>query len=270
MPKPRRPISISDITVSVLATPKYSAVASSFIDAIGKSEAPKSGSQEEAAKRVKRKLHQTVGAYLNGKIATDRWLADLVSASTSQARAETVQRILRQHASSRERSESLSPFYEAIFAGLGEVKTVVDLACGLNPLARPFMPLPPDCAYGVYDVHGALVDFVLRALDLLGYPAFGSTWDLLNGPPEVEADVVLLLKTLPCLTQVDQAVGVRLLLAIKAPTIVVSYPVRSLGGGKRGMRGFYRNQFLSLARALPRRIEELPIAEELVFRLRDP
>ena len=50
-----------------------------------------------------------------------------------------------------------------------------------------------------------------------------------SGPPEASADMVLLLKAIPCLEQEEPGAGKRLLRSLDAPVVVVSFPARSLG-----------------------------------------
>lgn len=259
------------VAADVSGARKYAGIAPALVARIARAESPKAKSHGEAVKRTKRKLHQAVGAYLDTELPFDAWLAELAAAPAPAGRDETLRRILQAHASTRERSAGLEAFYAAIFAGLGEVATVVDLACGLGPMARPFMPLAPACRYGVFDAHQGIVDFDLRALALMGCPAFGAAVDLASGaadlaPDLAPADVVLLLKTLPLLAQLDPEAPHRLIASIRAPVLIVSYPIHSLGGGRRGMADFYRRSFHALAERLPRAWEELDVQGELVFR----
>ena len=50
--------------------------------------------------------------------------------------------ILARHDSTRERIPYLSEFYEAILEIAQTPRIILDLACGLNPFALPFMGLP--------------------------------------------------------------------------------------------------------------------------------
>lgn len=263
----RQSVDPAAVAADVSTARKYAGVAPALVRRIAEAEAPKVKSHAEAVKRAKRKLHQAVGAYLDIEMPFDAWLAELQAAAATPARRdEALRRILRAHASTRERLADIEAFYAAVFAGLGEVGAVVDLACGLGPIARPFMPLPAGCRYGVFDAHQRLVDFDIQALALMGYPAFGAAVDLASDPPDVAADVVLVLKALPCLAQLDPEAPHRLLASISAPVVVVSYPIHSLGGGRRKMADFYRQSFHTLARRLPREWEELDAPAELVFR----
>jgi 16S rRNA (guanine(1405)-N(7))-methyltransferase len=56
-------------------------------------------------------------------------------------------------------------------------------------------------------------------------------------------DVVLLLKTLPCLEQQEKGASLRLLQSLRTRFVVVSFPRGSLGGRDKGMHENY-SQFI--------------------------
>jgi 16S rRNA (guanine(1405)-N(7))-methyltransferase len=259
---------IVSIVDAVAQSPKYKGVARQLITSIARSEIPKERSRSAAEKRVKTRLHQMVGAYMEGRPRYDSWLDEIRSTVGSEALAPAVAKIQRHHASSRERLSSGPEFYQRIFAGLPPPKTVLDLACGLAPLARPLMAIPPEAKLIISDVLADLVAFNVEAVKLMGFSIEGSIWNLLDGPPTARADVALLLKTVPCLMQVDAAITYPLISAINAPTIIASFPTKSLGGREKGMASFYEQRFRSVISGLPHKVETLAIGNELVFRLR--
>lgn len=226
-------------------------------------------SDREVLKRAKRSLHQVGGAYLAPTMRYDRWLADLAEAEPGPARLDRLRSVLGQHNSTAERLDRLGDYYAALFDGIEAPDTILDLACGFNPLGRARMPVTPMRYLGC-DVYLDLLAFVTAAGDLLGHPVETFAHDLVDGPPPRPADVVLLLKTLPCLDQLDRDVSRRLLTDLFAPTVLVTFPVRSLGGRPKGMRGFYRDRFAELVDGLDYTVAELDLPVELGFRLRRP
>jgi 16S rRNA (guanine(1405)-N(7))-methyltransferase len=169
------------------------------------------------------------------------------------------------HASARERLPFLAPFYQRIFAQLGPVRRVLDLGCGLNPLAIPWMPLAADAVYHAYDVHGDLVQFLAAALPLLGVAGTARLSDLAQDVIDQPADLALLLKLLPTLEQLDRTAGDRLLTRLNAQHMVVSFPIRSLGGREKGMRTTYETRFRHMIADRPWQVERLEFPTELVF-----
>lgn len=250
----------------VLSARKYAAIDPSLVSTVSCIESPKAPRIAEAVKRVKRKLHQMVGAYLDTRMPFDAWTARLRETSGG-ARLAVCREILNGHVSTRERLPELTGFFAAAFEGMPTPSSVADLACGLNPIARPFMPLPPGTLYRAFDVHLGLIAFVRAALSAMGFPAETGPWNLLSDRPPPSADVVLLLKTLPCLEQSGQAVSRRLLERIDASRVIVSFPTASLGGTRRGMERFYRERFLNVVPTHRFEIDSRTFRGELMFRL---
>ena len=222
---------------------------------------------KDAAKAAKRKLHQAFGAYLDpGAVAcAERLTAGLGRAPSPGALAAAARDILRHHASSAERLDDLEGFYAALWRATGRPSHVVDLACGFSPFALPFMGLDPDCRYDGIEIDTRLAAAADRFRALSGRPGDVRADDLLVHPPAGHADVALVLKTLPCLERQEPGASDRLLAGIDANAIVVSYPLRSLGGRDKGMAESYRKAFRRLAAGLGRRVDEPQIAGELVF-----
>ena len=262
----RKPVAAEAVAQLVQGSRKYADVDAGLVATLSRREGAKAVNEKQAVKRVKRKLHQMVGAYLDAEVPFADWLQRLRNADAG-ARGQLCLELMLQHASTRERVGELQPIYDFIFADVAP-QTVLDLACGLNPLGCTFMPLPPQSAYVAADVHHGLIAFLNEALPLLGVRGRAFAHDLLAGPPAVSADVVLLLKTLPCLEQADREAGRSLLAALQAPLIVVSFPTTSLGGARRGMERFYQQRFAAVLAREHFECETRLFASELVCKLR--
>jgi 16S rRNA (guanine(1405)-N(7))-methyltransferase len=168
------------------------------------------------------------------------------------------------HTSTREREALLDAgFYTRIFEGLPPVRSVLDIACGLNPLCVPWMPLAPAAIYHALDVYADMASFLDRALDLLGIAHSTRVQDVLSGQPLPEVDLVFALKTIPCLEQVDKDAGSRLLATLRAGSVVISYPTRSVGGKNVGMAESYAERFATLTGGRPAR--RIDFDNEMVF-----
>jgi 16S rRNA (guanine(1405)-N(7))-methyltransferase len=268
---------LTELVDTVRTSPKYRAVAPELIRLIGQQELAKRPNLKAAVKATKNKLHQITGAYWQGNANYAEWLDLLQRAaaedeSPDQKLLHTACRtLLAHHASTHERLPILREFYGTLFAGLPPIRSVLDLACGLNPLTIPWMGLAPETRYYACDVNGEQMAFLQGALPRLGVTGEAFVCDLLQTAPAQSVDVALLFKTIPCLEQVDKQIGVRLLNAIHAETIFVSFPAKSLGGRHKGMADTYSNHFADLLDQVgqPRwQVDIFPFATELVFRLR--
>ncbi len=264
---------LAQLTEGVLAGAKYRHVAPELVQLIGAQELAKRNNLKAAIKATKNKLHQITGAYWQGKPAYDEWLALLQAAADSpdgKLLQSTCRTLMAHHASTRERLPLLPVFYATLFAGLPPIRSVLDLACGLNPLTLPWMDLAAEARYYACDVNQEQIDFLQQTLPLLGVTGEAFLCDLLQTVPQQPVDVALLFKTIPCLEQVDRAIGPRLLTALNAKTIFVSFPAQSLGGHNKGMIDSYSAHFATLLDAVGETqwsVEQFSFTTETVFRL---
>jgi 16S rRNA (guanine(1405)-N(7))-methyltransferase len=254
------------VAEKVMQGRKYAAILPDLVTAASILETPKTKKESEAVKRVKTILHQMVGAYLDTEMPFADWLVRLKQVEQAE-RGAVCWEILQHHASTRERLLEIDEFFAAVFAGIPAPSSVVDLACGLNPLARPFMPLPAQTLYTACDVHCPIVAFVEAALKLMSFPVHASPCNLGSDAAIPSADVVLLLKAIPCLERINKDIGRQLLSKIDAPLVVVTYPTTALGGSRRGMTRFYEDRFRRIVPLGRYEVETRHFERELMFRL---
>ncbi len=259
---------LESIIEAVLRSANYKYVSPDLVRAVALQEIGKRRTLKEAVKGTKNKLHQIGGAYLDGREDYTAWLTLLrntMQGGDQSQLQEACRRVMSNHASTRERLPVLDSFYTTLFAQLGPIHSVLDLACGLNPLALPWMPLVEGGYYYAYDIYQHMTNFLDQWLHLIGVNGHASTCDLVQTCPTQQVDVALVLKTIPCLEQIDKGAGYRLLRAIQAKHMLVSFPIQSLGGKNKGMADFYENHFLHLIAAEPWSIRKVVFPTELVF-----
>lgn len=264
---------LSALVEAVQASAKYRGVCNDLIARIGAQELGKRRSLKEAIKATKNKLHQVGGAFLDTETSYDGWLKQLRLAwqtGDQQRLRETCRAIMSYHASTRERLPLLDRFYAEIFALLPPVHSILDIACGLHPLAIPWMPLAEDAAYYACDMYTDMTDFLQAWLTMLSVQGQAWSCNALQACPTQRANVAFLLKALPCLEQIDPAAGQHLLRSIQADHLVVSFPARSLGGRQKGMVEHYETGFSALLEEIQRWqiIGRLAFVSELVFVLK--
>jgi 16S rRNA (guanine(1405)-N(7))-methyltransferase len=260
---------VDALAEQVLAARKYAALDPTLVRGVLAAELAKGRRGKVAVKAAKTKLHQIAAVYQTSSLDYAGWRERLESAA---ARPEELQvfclEAMQAHTSTRERLPILAEFYATIFTDLPPAPLVIDLACGLNPLALAWMPLPPGYRYWACDIDREQIDFLNDFFARTGAPAAAHLYDLIHGDSAAvpTADIVLLLKTIPCLEQIDSSIGARLLAALDCRTAFVSFPTRSLGGKSRGMASHYSEHFAQIAPPgyTVRRYE---FANELVFRL---
>ncbi len=264
---------LDSLVEAVLASPKYRQVSADLVRAIAGQEVAKRGNAKETVKAIKNRLHQVGAVYQSGKETYVKWLAELNAALQSGNREmllATSQRVMS-HASTRERLPILDRFYSTIFASLPPISSVIDVACGLNPLALPWMPLAPGATYAACDIYTDMIDFLngffalLQKYDEAAIAGSAQVRNILTSCPVEHADVAFVLKTIPCLEQVDKAAGHRLLRALNADSLVVSFPVHSLGGRNKGMLTNYERHFRELVAGESWELQRIEFPAELVF-----
>lgn len=214
----------------VSATSKYRDLDATFLRRVTGEAAHRFRDRNQALKYAKRKLHQAFGAFLSGDPA--RAVAGVAEAVRSGRRdLKTAARAaMRAHASSAERIEWLEPLYERIAAWCGTPRSVVDLACGLNPLAIPWMALAPDATYWCCEVDSDLVAALNGLDEVMPAQITGATRDLVAAPPAVRADLALLFKTVTTLEQQRAGATRRVLAALDCRHVILTLPRRSLSG----------------------------------------
>lgn len=263
-----------EVAHAVRASAKYAAIDPALIVTIAAQELAKGARVKDAVKQVKNRLHQSVAAYWDRRADFTAWRAALEAAPDDAAQRTVLQTILRTHHSTRERMPMLAEFYRTLFGGLGPLRGVLDLGCGLNPLTLPWMGLPAETAYFACDVDRGQMDFLAWWLAHTGRRGQAFVWNLLDGPPHAgspmraeQIDVALLLKVVPCLAQLDRQIGARLLDAVPAPVLIVSFPAQSLGGRRKGMIDHYSAEMNTLLAGRAWKVERFDFPSELVFRL---
>lgn len=253
---------------AVLQSPKYKNVCPDIIRNIGIRELAARRSWKEALKATKNKLHQVGGAYFDTNMRYAQWLDELKEAAQMGDDAllrQICMEIMKHHSSTRERLAILDQFYTSTLSKLPPVQSVLDIACGLNPLAIPWMGLGKDIQYYAYDIYTDLAVFLSEYIAVIGVQGQAYACDIAYSPPERKADLAFVLKSLPCLEQLDKAASLRLLEAIQADYLLISFPVRSLGGREKGMVENYEERFWQLMSGKPWSVQRFEFATELAF-----
>jgi 16S rRNA (guanine(1405)-N(7))-methyltransferase len=259
---------LDQIVSAVIASKKYGTVCVDTVRRIAEHELARSkGNLRAATKATKRRLHQVYGAFEQGLDYDDayRHLEAAYRAGSDAEIKTTCRRILGLHSSTRERLTIVDGFYQVIFGLTGRPGSILDLGCGLNPLAVPWMGLSPGTRYFALDIDVDRVLFLNRYLVLAGLEPLARCQDILTHAPGEEADLALLLKMSPSLERQEPGATLHLLDRLRTSFVAVSFAVKSLTGREKGMSDHYRRQFLELAGTRTWTVEKLAFETELVF-----
>ncbi|HEY6609039.1 MAG TPA: hypothetical protein VI277_07585 [Candidatus Limnocylindria bacterium] len=255
----------AEIVERVRRSSRYRDVDPALVGRLAAEELPRARNADDAVKRVKRRLHQVVGAFRGSTSLADleaTWHGDLAEPSFRAA----CEGVLRAHASTRERLPHLDRFYTGVWEHTGVPGRLLDLGCGLNPVALPWMGIA-DAIYLAEEADARLLGAVSEFLALVGQPHIVRAGDLVAAVPEEAADIALLLKLVTTLDRQDPDVAGRLLRGLRVRHAVVSFATRSLGGRADARERAYRQRLERLVDESGRvsSVVEASIPNELVF-----
>jgi 16S rRNA (guanine(1405)-N(7))-methyltransferase len=262
---------IQQLMAKVRSRSPYDQISPDLVRWIGQRELEKRRNLKEAVKATRSKLHQVACSYLEDDIDYDNWQAALKDLPTSldDARLQTVcLQWMEKHASTRERLPIIDKFFRQTLEKVAPLKSILDVGCGLNPLALPWIPIDEGCVYYGLDIFADMAQFLnqfLQHAEVQGQIRLHSLTQGLEEVPHVQ--LALLLKTIPCMEQLDKSMGEYLLDKIQAQFLLVSFPIYSLGGRQKGMRRHYEQHFMSIIKDRHFAFERFEFATELAFLL---
>ncbi|MBQ8971986.1 MAG: 16S rRNA (guanine(1405)-N(7))-methyltransferase RmtG [Clostridia bacterium] len=179
-------------------------------------------SDKALERAVREKLHGVAGAYLP---------LERMELPVNMEDDAALEQVLSMHVSTRERLplSALDALYARLFQTTGEPRSILDLACGLNPLYLKARYPAAEPILGI--------DISKRCAELCG----GSCVDLLTEAalPKGRFHVALMLKMLPLMERERAGAANMLLREVNAEFIIASFPTRSLGGRNVGMAAHY-------------------------------
>ena len=262
------PRTAEGISESVLSSSMRKHIPSSLVKRLAKQELDRGRSLREAEKQVKGRLHQVVLSFEPGPKALSSLSSRLDAAGHDRALLKEAARAgLALHSSTKERLPYMEELFSFVFGKRG-FSSVIDLACGLNPLAFPWMGLSKDAVYDAVDVSDLCGSAVRSFFDGWGIRGSFTQADLAEGLPKGGHDVALLMKALPTLDRIEQGLGYRCVKDVDAGHVAVSFPTASLGGRRKGMESFYGDSFEEFVRASGWTYEKRVFLGELVFLVR--
>lgn len=178
---------------------------------------------KDMEKAVREKLHGITSAF-------NELGADAAQAAASIFSDADLESMLKRHTSTRERLplSSMDALYATVFETTGAPESILDLACGLNPL---YLIHRFDCRVVGVDISKSCVSLIPE----------GVWGDLLceNAIPSERFHIALLFKILPLLERQKSGSAMDVMNRIDAEYLVVSFPTRTLGGRNVGMEDNY-------------------------------
>ena len=128
-------MSIENIVQTVMTSKKYSNIIPETINRICNEESIKYKKDKDILRSSKKRLHIISESFLSianaNKIASIKKCID----NDGHISTEMIEQLLLLHISTKERSSFYKEFYNDIFRVVGNVNSILDIACGLNPVA---------------------------------------------------------------------------------------------------------------------------------------
>ena len=259
---------LHQLVAAIQASPKYANISPEFISTIGKTELDKRKNLKSAIKETKNILHQVGGSYFVKTPQYQNWLDELKYAANSgnlDIIKKTCGSILKNHKSTNERLPTLDTFYPIVFSNLPEIKTIIDLACGLNPISFIWFINYSEINYHAWDIYLDLTKFLNVAFPLIGIKGVAECKDIFSANSFPEVDLAFVFKFLPIVEQIEKGSSRKLLEKIRAKFILVTFPIQSLGGKNKGMEKFYATFFSEIIKNSGWPTKELLIDNELAY-----
>ena len=217
---------------------------------------------KEIIKEAKNKLHQIYGAYLeNSEIKQVTGLINKLSKDESSIKEISLQ-IQNLHTSSKERIPIIETVYSSIFSITGVPNSILDIACGFNPFAIPFMPQKGHLDYYAQDIDIVEIELINKFFEKIGFPPNAKCNDVLIEIPDIETDISFVFKTLPVLEQQEKKYSKKLIENLKSKYIVASFPTKTLCGKKIGMSTNYEGFITELTKELNINYQKLSFINE--------
>jgi 16S rRNA (guanine(1405)-N(7))-methyltransferase len=229
-------------------------------------ELPRYKTKTLALQAVRKKLHNLVAQYLGDPDY------DEVSKNLERAFAQgdhdkvkvICNELLQAHASTLERIPILTEFYFRLFSITGKPKVILDLACGLNPFAIPWMGLEETIQYHAYDIHLPRVRLINQFMQGWGMTPLAEQRDILVEPPEIEADVAFFFKEAHRFEQRQHGCNRSFWQRLHVKWLLVSLPSENLTG-QHSLVDRQRRLVSSTLQGLEWKVEEVTFPTEIVF-----
>jgi 16S rRNA (guanine(1405)-N(7))-methyltransferase len=225
----------SDLLNVILRSKKYSGIYHQTIRRILAEEIPKYKKEKELIKAVKNRLHQLSCSFYDNKA--------LQKGSYNEA---AFFELLKHHSSTKERLMFYNDMFADIISVAGPVASILDIACGLNPIMFGMFLLNNKVFikdYYAQDINSGILDLVERYFQSHKLPCAVQQSDLLVSVPGFQVDLALMLKVVPLFEQQKKDYYGILINSLNARYIAVSFPTRTMSGRNAGMTENYKNLF---------------------------
>lgn len=209
-------------------------------------------------KDVREKARRIYGLY----IIKNYWKKDI----------QNFEELLGLHRSTKERLDNYLEFYEVLFKYTCVPKSILDLACGLNPASIPLFKYKLDyfasdiSEQDVYFLNALFADFKKKKLisqKSIAFRADLSDENDLSKLCAYQTDWCLLLKALDPVEESNQNITYKIIPAIESRWIIATFP--TVTASNQPMRNPRRNWFEKVLKRLNKEYTTIQIGNELCY-----
>lgn len=261
-----KPEKLDQELVKLLQSRKYSrlGIPPETVRDIFEKELVRLGDAKPALKSTREKLHHVAALYLGDPDYVEIGKRFIEVEGDEDRIRELCERVLASHISTRERLSILADFYKRIFELTGKPVSILDLACGLNPFAFPWMGLPKTTKYFAFDLRQPRIELINKFFKTIGLEPLGMHQDILVEPPEQEADVAFLFKEVHRMEQRQKGCSLPFWKRLNVKWLLVSLPTVSMSG-RHSLLEKHRKLVAEILSPVDWQLKEILFPGEIVF-----
>jgi 16S rRNA (guanine(1405)-N(7))-methyltransferase len=243
-----------------------------FLRDLIESETRQTQNKAKVKENFRKKLHEVIAPYLEDidYAQESRKLITLNQSKMSETELKTYAKdLMRKHASTRERLPHLEAFYAEIWAHIGHVESVLDLACALDPLALPWYNNPSLKTFCAIDIHQPPLTFL--EIFFQSYFPFARTLqqDFIAQPLHLQADCAFLFKEVHRMEKRKPGCTRQLIKELKVSHFVISLPARDLRG-HHSLADYHTKMVKNAIQGLDFGLQQTQVGSELLYFIKKP
>lgn len=228
------------IKESIESSKVYKKIDSSIIDETIEKETPKYKKSKDIEQSVRKKLHTWVSMFF---LDYQKLQKEIESSDNID---ELLPLLLQNHVSTKERLDFISQMIKDIDMTIPGIKSILDLGCGLNPIAYFLYSGNKNVKYTAVDVEKSAMELLNLCFSKMNANAQAFADDV-KKVQITNVDAVFMFKLLPLLEQQEKGASEKLINKINSKYYCISFPTKSMSGKNVGMYNKYKSDIDLLA-----------------------
>jgi 16S rRNA (guanine(1405)-N(7))-methyltransferase len=210
---------------------------------------------DDIVKYARSKLRPAYGLFLNTDTSK---IKDLLKKGEDK-----IKDILFMHVSSGERMQFYEKFYQRIFEVTGKPESIIDIACGLNPMSFEMMGLPRKTKYIALELNQNDADNINKFFSIWKIDGKAFKHDITKEPIKYSADIAFAFKIFDI---IDNTVVERIVNELDVKWIAASFSTKTVSRSK--MRFKRRAGFQKMLRRIGLKYQTIEFENEIVYIIR--